>query len=296
MTQGELYKYLRRHTEPIYGELEAAQIVNMIFEEMWGVSRMKMLLNREEESPISTERAEEIAQELATGRPVQYIIGEAEFCDMRFVVREGVLIPRPESEELIRWIVSESIDRRGCKVLDIGTGSGALAISLSLKLSDPEVVAVDISKDALSIASENIERLSAKVKLIEGDALRGVENFIESEGEDGKEDREEDRKMFDIIVSNPPYIPRSEESQMRINVTQHEPHLALFVPDEDPLIFYRAIARSAQKLLREGGVLYFEIHENFAVETKMMLHDEGYTQVEIRRDINEKERMICARR
>ncbi len=292
MTQGELYKYLRRHTEPIYGELEATQIVNMIFEELWGVSRMKMLLDREEISPISTERAEEIAQEIATGRPVQYIIGEAEFCDMRFVVREGVLIPRPESEELIRWIVDENIDKRGCSVLDVGTGSGALAISLSLKLSDSEVAAVDISRDALSIAQENIDRLSAKVKLIEGDALRGVENYIE--GEVGKEF--DTFEMFDIIVSNPPYIPRSEESQMRINVTQHEPHLALFVPDEDPLIFYRAIARSAQKLLREEGVLYFEIHENFAIETREMLHNEGYTHVEIRRDINEKERMICARR
>lgn len=282
MTQGELYRYLRRHTEPLYGELEATQIVNMLFEEMWGISRMEMLLNRECAAPISRQRAEQIAREIEVGRPVQYIIGEAELCDMRFEVGEGVLIPRPESEELVRWIVAENQERRGCRVLDVGTGSGVLAIALSVALTEAEVTALDISKEALQIAQRNIERLAPAVRLIEGDALRGVEHFVEGE--------------FDIILSNPPYIPLSELSQMRINVTNHEPHLALFVPDDDPLLFYRAIARSAQKLLRQGGALYFEIHENFALESQEMLHQEGYDRVEIRQDINDKERMICARR
>lgn len=203
---------------------------------------------------------------------------------MRFTVREGVLIPRPESEELIRWITEDESNERG-EILDIGTGSGALAIALSRSLPHHQTTAIEISDKAIEIARENIERLSPnRVTIIKGDALRGVENFT-PEG-----------KRYDVIVSNPPYIPQNEEAEMRINVTRYEPHLALFVPDDDPLLFYRTIARSAKQLLKKEGKLYFEIHENFATQTKEMLRGEGYKKVEIRLDINDKARMICAQR
>lgn len=278
MRRRELHKEILRLATPIYGDCEASMIARIIFEEVLGVTRMQLLTTPDEE----VERdVTEILRDVERARPVQYIVGEAEFCDMRFVVREGVLIPRPESEELIRWIVAES-KKESVEVLDIGTGSGALAISLSVALPHSHVTALEISDDAIRIAKENIERLSPKVDIIKGDALKGVENYID--------------KSYDIIVSNPPYIPRSEEQTMHANVTRHEPHLALFVPDDDPLLFYRSIARSAIKLLRKDGRLYFEIHENYAIECETMLREEGFQRVERRLDINDKERMICAQR
>ncbi len=277
-----------RLAKPIYGDREASQIARMISEELLGWSRMDMLLSQGAECGVDDNVAQRILDEIEAGRPVQYIIGEAEFCDMRFKVREGVLIPRPESEELVRWIVDDAkrAERQGGKILDVGTGSGALAIALSRELPHCSVTALDISLEAISVATENRDRLSPSIEIIEGDALRGVENYIENYT----------AHSYDIIVSNPPYIPRREESDMRINVTKYEPHLALFVPDDDPLLFYRAIGRSAQKLLSNGGRLYYEIHENFATETKEMLEAEGFEQVEIRLDINDKARMICAQR
>ncbi len=278
MRRRELLKHIATLCEPIYGRLEALQIARMVLEEVCGVSRTELLLSPDEECSI--EANDKICRDLAAGRPVQYVIGEAEFCDMRISVREGVLIPRPESEELVRWIVSETTN--GARILDIGTGSGALAIAISRAIESSKVTALDISDEALKIARENIERLAPNVELIKGDALRGVEHYTSDK--------------FDVILSNPPYIPQSEASAMRINVTEHEPHLALFVPDDDPLIFYRRIAQSAQKLLSKSGKLYFEIHETLHREMEDMLKTEGYTRVETRLDINDKPRMICAQR
>lgn len=281
MTRRELYKEMRRLAEPIYGAREATQIARIIAEERLGWSRMDLILSPEEGCGISDEQAQQILDQIAEARPVQYIVGEAEFCDFRVVVREGALIPRPESEELVRWIVSDNKQSSG-RILDIGTGSGALAIALARSLPRYEVEALDLSQEALSIARENGLRLAPRVEFVRGDVLQGVENYLDG--------------YYDIIVSNPPYIPQGEESQMRINVTKYEPHMALFVPDDDPLLFYRAIARSAQGLLTSGGSLYFEIHEGYAIETREMLRSEGYSSVEIRQDINDKARMICAQR
>ncbi len=282
MTLRELYNRLTAAAKPIYGEAEAQQIARMIMEEREGFSWQKLVSDPQSECEVSD--IDKIEREIGESRPVQYIIGEAEFCDFRLVVREGVLIPRPESEELIRWIVSEHLTDRQLRIMDVGTGSGALAISLSRTFANSRVLAVDLSDEALAIARENVERLAPSVELLKGDALVGVECSL-AEG-----------KEFDIVVSNPPYIPQSELSQMRDNVVKHEPHLALFVPDDDPLIFYRAIAKSAIKLLKKGGKLYFEIHEIFAQETMVMLREMGYVDVRLRLDINDKARMICAQR
>ncbi len=278
MKRREFFDYITSLGEPIYGRREAAQIARMLLEEMCGICRTELLLAPNEE--VILERADEVCRDIAAGRPIQYIIGEADFCDFRIVVREGVLIPRPESEELVRWIECET--EPYARLLDIGTGSGALAIALSRSIKGAEVIAIDISQEALNIASENIKRLAPTVRLLRGDALAGVECVVDGE--------------FDVILSNPPYIPQSEVSYMRVNVTAYEPHLALFVPDDDPLIFYRHIAKSALKLLKPNGKLYFEIHETLHQQMTDMLRGVGYAHVECRLDINDKPRMICARR
>ncbi len=280
MTLRELYNRLVAAAQPIYGDGEAQQIARMIIEEREGLLWQMIISDPQTECEIAD--IEQIEREIRESRPVQYIVGEAEFCDFRLTVREGVLIPRPESEELIRWIVSEHEAKQ--RVIDVGTGSGALAIALSRALAPSQVVAVDISDAAIAIATENAKRLAPTVTFLKGDALAGVEHAVTTDDK------------FDIIVSNPPYIPQSEVALMRDNVVKHEPHLALFVPDNDPLIFYRAIAQSAQILLRSGGKLYFEIHENFAIETSHMLQDMGYMDVRIKADINDKARMICAQK
>ncbi|MFR9564419.1 MAG: peptide chain release factor N(5)-glutamine methyltransferase [Rikenellaceae bacterium] len=293
MRRRELLDHITALATPIYGRGEAIQIALMILEEMCGVSRTDLIIDPQKEAPLKD--AERVFREVAEGRPIQYIIGEADFFNLRIAVREGVLIPRPESEELIRWIANDS--EEGARVLDIGTGSGALAIALRESINRSKVTALDISDEAIEIATENIKRLAPSVKITKGDALQGVESYVSGE--------------FDVIVSNPPYIPQSEEVEMRINVTKYEPHLALFVPDNDPLIFYRSIARSALQLLSKtdesgkenksnesgkGGKLYFEIHERLLQETIDMLRAEGFANVKFRLDINDKPRMICAQR
>ncbi len=276
MQRIELYNLLSSTAEPLYGAREAEQIARMILAEMASVSFTHLLL--EPNVPCDLPNLDSIVEQIAAGRPVQYIIGEADFCALRFVVREGVLIPRPETEELVYRIVEECEPKP--RILDVGCGSGAIAISLAKSIVGAEVWALDISKEALSVARENNLRLEAGVQLLEGDALEGVENYVEGE--------------FDIIVSNPPYIPVSECDAMRENVVGYEPHLALFVEDDNPLIFYRAIARSALTLLRSEGVLYFEVHETLWQDVAEMLHEMGYIGVTMVRDINEKPRIVCA--
>ncbi len=276
MQRVELYNLLSSTAEPIYGAREAEQIARMILSEVAGVSTTHLILEPHE--PCSIENLDRIIEELAAGRPVQYIIGEADFCTYRFVVREGVLIPRAETEELVYRIIEEC--EAAPRILDVGCGSGAIAIALSKSIPDSDVWGVDISHDALAISRENNFRLEAGVHFTEADALSGVEHYVDGE--------------FDIIVSNPPYIPFSEQDDMRINVTDYEPHLALFVEDDNPLIFYRAIARSALQLLKSEGLLYFEIHEDLWSDVVDMLREMGYIGVTMIRDINDKPRIVCA--
>ena len=197
---------------------------------------------------------------------------------MEFEVAEGVLIPRPETEELVYRIAETA--KRGARILDIGTGSGAIAISLAKLVKESVVTAVDISREALAIAQRNAERLGAEVAFVEADALGDLSHLGE----------------FDVIVSNPPYIPQSDIVEMRKNVVAFEPHTALFVPDNDILCFYRATAENAQTMLREGGSLWFEIYEKAGEEVCSMLQERGFTHNDIIEDANLKPRMVWSRR
>ena len=277
-TRREIFNLIAHTIEPLYGMDEARQIAEMIILAKGNISRNDLIIEPNKELVI--EELENILEELKSWRPVQYIIGQADFCDMSLKVKEGVLIPRPETEELVEWITSES--KAEASILDIGTGSGCIAIALSKAIKNSRVWAMDISTKALETASINGQLYAPEVRFIEGDALKEFDRLFDTK--------------FDVVVSNPPYIPQSDISLMRANVTEHEPETALFVPDNDPLLFYRAIAQRAQHLLNEGGKLYFEIYEALAKEMIAMLEEEEYKDIILREDFRGKPRMICATR
>lgn len=275
MTVRLIIHKIRDAVESLYGKREAEAVARMVVCNKLSYNLSQLVVHYDEECEI--EGLEDIVTELKSGRPVQYVLGEAEFCDMVFEVQEGVLIPRPETEELVYRIV-ETAPRR-VRILDVGTGSGAIAIALAKMVEWAKVVAVDISNEALAIAQRNAERLGVEVEFVEADALGDMSHLGE----------------FDVIVSNPPYIPQSDIADMRKNVVDFEPHTALFVPDDDALKFYRSIARNAHTMLTEGGVLWFEIYEKFGVEMCEMLHSEGFAQCGVEADANGKSRMVWAK-
>lgn len=275
-TRREILLRITQAIVELYGEVEARQIAEMVVLECGKISRNELLVEPNKELEIND--IDRIISELCAWRPVQYVIGRAEFDGLEFEVTEGVLIPRPETEELVEWIASESAP--DARVLDVGTGSGCIAISLSRRLKSSRVWALDISEKALGIARRNGQRYAPEVEFIEGDALADFSSLVS--------------EKLDVVVSNPPYIPRSDVSGMRRNVTDYEPDNALFVEDSDPLIFYRSIARTARKMLKSGGKLYFEIYELYAAQMRSMLEAEGYADITIREDFRGKERMVCA--
>ncbi|MDP3468219.1 MAG: peptide chain release factor N(5)-glutamine methyltransferase [Daejeonella sp.] len=233
--------------------------------------------------PDKYESLLKILQELKTGRPLQYVIGETEFYGLTFKVNPSVLIPRPETEELVEWILSDVRNSKasieGLKIIDIGTGSGCIPISLKKNLPEAQIYALDISPEALGVSKQNAVLNQTMVNFIQDDIL----NLLNEQLTDEK---------FGIIVSNPPYVKDSEKQQMLPNVLQHEPHLALFVPDNDPLIFYKAIAEFAIKHSDANGFLYLEINENLAEETVQLLKQMGFKNIELRQDLSGKDRMI----
>lgn len=274
-TRAEIVAHIAASIETLYSKPERQRIARQVAAALSGEQESRYIIDPNEIIEIDIEQA---THELASGRPLQYVIGKAEFCGEEFAVREGVLIPRPETEELVMWARDESRRFATPRILDLCTGSGCIALSLKKLIPSAEVTAIDLSAVALAIARENAELLNAEVRFIEDDVLRGCEKI---EGEE-----------FDIIVSNPPYIPQSERAAMHINVTEYEPAMALFVEDDDPLIFYREIARAAKHLLQKEGALLFEIHELLAEQTLQMLEGEGYTAT-LRYDFLSKPRMIC---
>lgn len=269
------YRELWHTLEPLYGNGEARAVTDYVLDVCFGLSKADILCGAVEE--MTAEKAAELNKifgRLMEGEPVQYVLGRAEFCGRWFDVRPGVLIPRPETEELCAWITADSKASGSPKVLDIGTGSGCIAITLQLDMPESNVTAWDISADALDVARENAQRFGANVNFVKLDALNA-----KPEGE------------WDVIVSNPPYICEKEKKDMAVNVLEHEPHTALFVPDADPLLFYRAITRLAVQTLSKGGRLYFEINPIYADDTCRMMRAEGMTAVELRSDMYGKQRM-----
>ena len=273
ISRREIVERLTAAAAPIYGADEARQIARMILEARTGTTLTQLVV--EPDAGVEIEDMERIEAAIAAGRPVQYVLGEAEFCGMRFCVGEGVLIPRPETEELVMRVAAA----RPQSVIDIGTGSGCIAVSVARLLPEADVWAVDLSGEALAYARSNAERLDAGVHFVQADALA-----LPDMG-----------RRFDAVVSNPPYIPHSERRDMRRNVTDYEPAMALFVDDSDPLLFYREIAGQAAGLLTVGGRLWFEVHERYAGEVAGLLVNRGFDDVEIFNDINDKPRIVCGR-
>lgn len=269
------YRELWRTLEPLYGNGEARAITDYVLDVCFGLSKADILCGAVDEmTSEKTAELNKIFGRLTEGEPVQYVLGRAEFSGRWFNVRPSVLIPRPETEELCAWITADSKASGSPKVLDIGTGSGCIAITLQLDIPESKVTAWDISADALDVARENAQLLGANVNFVRQDALNA-----KPEGE------------WDVIVSNPPYICEKEKKDMAVNVLEHEPHTALFVPDTDPLLFYRAITRLAVQTLSKGGRLYFEINPIYADNTCRMMRAEGMTAVELRSDMYGKQRM-----
>ena len=277
-TRREIFLSLVAVASECYPDVEARQIAEMILLAKGRISRNDLLIEPNVELEIPD--LDVIMDELRSWRPVQYIVGKADFADMELTVREGVLIPRPETEELVDWVAREA--KEGAHILDVCTGSGCIAIALKRMVKSSEVWAMDISTEALAIARENGAEYAPEVHFVEGDALADFSAHFEG-------------VTFDAIVSNPPYIPDSDRALMRPNVLEHEPDLALFVEDSDPLVFYRAIAQTGRRMLKADGRLYFEIYESLVEEMVAMLEREGYTDIVVREDFRGKPRMICAR-
>ncbi|MDC6354282.1 MULTISPECIES: peptide chain release factor N(5)-glutamine methyltransferase [unclassified Robiginitalea] len=244
------------------------------------------MLTREEEAPLFN-----ALSQLTAGQPVQYITGTARFLDMDLRVGPGALIPRPETEELVRWVLERhAADLREGNILDIGTGSGCIALGLAKSLSAARVTALDISGEALEVARENARHLGLDVRLVRADILtpegEWPENILNPEGE---------WPGYDLIISNPPYIPRGQEGQLAVHVRDHEPREALFAPDSDPLLYYRHIAGFSRRHLRGGGWLYVEIHEDFGAPTAELFREAGLLEVSLKKDIFGKDRFLCGR-
>lgn len=278
MTRRETTDRIAAALTPLYGGREARSIALRAITELSGLSLSQVLTDPSAELQI--EELDGLITQLAAGRPVQYVIGRTEFCGLEIAVREGVLIPRPETEELVMWIIREQPTAK--TILDVGTGSGCIALTLKHNLPCAQIFAADISDDALGIAAQNAQDLNLDITFRRADALSNLTEVFPEE--------------FDLIVSNPPYVPQVDLLSMHPNVRDHEPPGALFVPDDDPLLFYRAIARAGRQMLRPGGALYFEIYHLFADAMREMLDREGYTATQVRNDLAGKPRMVYSRR
>lgn len=286
---------------PLYGPQEAKAMTRMLLEDLFSLSFADILCGATEHlSDADTLRLQQSVARLLDTEPLQYVTGKAFFCGHPFHVAPGVLIPRPETE----WIVDTAVNlvtSSAPRILDIGTGSGCIATSISLALADRHchTEAWDISEDALRIAADNAERLGAEVKFRRHDALRLEEDFPAEENQGGAEalsDTNAAAESWNIIVSNPPYICNREAADMHANVLRHEPHLALFVPDTDPLLFYRAIACYAMRSLRKGGWLLFECNTLYAHDTAQMASNMGFATSVVEDDCFGKPRFVKAQK
>lgn len=286
MTTEQCYNDFLNQLTSIYERREAANITDWVFENITGFKRLERNINRNVElEKDATQKLDKCLHELLQHMPVQYVLNEAWFYKMKFYVNEHVLIPRPETEELVDWIVldvrSTMYDVR-CeefKILDVGTGSGCIAVSIKKELEYIDITAIDISKEALKVANKNADTLQAKINFLQVDFLN--ESLWNSFG------------VYDVIVSNPPYIPENEKEKLAQNVTAFEPAIALFVEKNNPFIFYEKIAKFSQSHLKHNGKIFVEIHEEYSKEMQEIFSDYNF-KTEIKKDIYGKERMIKA--
>ena len=282
MNYNELWHRLAQR----YDEGEAKAIARMTYDVRYGLTLSDLCLGKDTQlSADDQTQLEEIAKRLLQGEPIQYVLEHADFYGRTFWVNKHVLIPRPETEELCLWIVSEvrgkRLEVRDYSALDIGTGSGCIAITLAAEIPEARVTAWDISTEALAVARENAKRTNVHVSFEQMDTLHLTSDIIlQTSG------------AFDLIVSNPPYICNKERETMETNVLEHEPHTALFVPDDNPLLFYRAIAQYGLTALKTGGWLYFEINPIYAGTLADLLSKMSYHDIEIKEDQFGKRRMI----
>lgn len=281
-TLGSAFYELRGVLVSLYDEREASAIAHRAMEHVTGLGKLDRLMEKEKALTEAQQSLfEEISNRLATGEPVQYVTGEAWFLGEKFLVDANVLIPRPETEELVQWIIGDWEKETGISILEVGSGSGCIPISLARAISGARVTSCDISEGAVEVASHNAELLGATVEFVQADFLNA-----EARSWLGR---------HNVIVSNPPYIPRAEEERLHINVREFEPSLALFVPDNDPLIFYRAIADFGKQHLLPGGAIYCELDADHASETAEMFRQAGYANTQLRKDMHDNPRMLCAR-
>jgi release factor glutamine methyltransferase len=271
-------KFFRQSVEKLekaYGKQEAQSLSFLLLENLFSLSRSEILTGKKiNEEKISL--LNNYTERLLKFEPIQYILGSTEFYGYSFEVNPSVLIPRPETEELVHLIISENKKKSPLSILDIGTGSGCIAISLKKELPQALVYAVDISEEALVTAKKNAVLNNVEISFLHKDILLPETIIPET----------------NILVSNPPYVMQGEKKLMKANVLEHEPHLALFVEENNPLIFYKAIAEKAKKSLLPGGKIYFEINEQFGKETAEVLTKAGFKEVRILKDLHDKDRMV----
>ncbi len=270
-------RLIQEELSSVFHRNELSAITRLLLSEITGFDYTGLLVNK---YTIFSEKQNDLLniyiRELKMKRPIQYVLGYSEFCGLKFRVDERVLIPRPETEELVEWIVSES--KPHSLILDIGTGSGCIPVSLKYLLPTSIVSACDISAEALKLAAINAAENQVDVFFFQCDVLADFAHEMK----------------YDVIVSNPPYIPLAEMAEMDPHVVEYEPYIALFVPDNDPLLFYKRIAEYAQVHLNEGGRLYLEMHRKFARDFVAFLRSLNFSEVELRNDIHGNERMVRA--
>ncbi len=277
MTVRDKFNELVETISSIYDFREANNIVSIIFEDAFGIN----LISQDNFPEKHLSKWDEYKRRLLTHEPFQYILEEADFYGLKFKVNPSVLIPRPETEELVYWVEQWASTSKSIQILEIGTGSGCIAITLAKQLSNAKVTAIDVSENALSVAMENaklndVDVLFSKLDILDDDR---VTQFF-------------DNKNYHLIASNPPYIPKKESTLMRKNVLDFEPSLALFVENHNPLIFYQKITKLGTKILEKNGILIFEINENLGDDIYKMMEDYGYKNIEIIQDIHQKNRMV----
>ncbi len=279
-TYSQAFYTLKGELTPMYDEREASAIAHEVMLHITRLDKLERLVQKDEE--FTTEQEILFTQariDLLKGKPLQYVTGSAWFMNREFIVNEHVLIPRPETEELVQWVVDDN-KKDNISIFDIGTGSGCIPISLKLALPAAAVTTCDISEMALETAAANAKKLLANIHFIGMDIL--------------DTEQQNNTGVYDVIVSNPPYIPISERANMHSNVKDHEPEIALFVPNDDALLFYRAIAQFGKTHLAEKGSIYCELESSHAQETKALFELMGYSNVEIRKDMHGNWRMLKA--